>query len=218
MGTTAMPVAPLSRRSLILAAALAPLQAWAASARVAPPVVTVLGDSITAGLGLPMAQALPAQLQQALMQLGVRAQVRGAGVSGDTSAGGLARADFSVQSDTAVCVIELGANDYLQSVDPAETERNLAALIVKLQRRGIKVVLAGGELPARASGAYGRQFAALYPRLAHRLHVALAPDLLAGVEDNPAMKQADGLHPNARGVQLICARLAPVVAQALRRS
>ncbi len=218
MGTSPMPVSPSRRRSLLFAVAAG----WigVSRARAAPgaaPVVTVLGDSITAGYGLAAAVALPAQLQAALAQLGTRAQVRGAGVSGDTTAGALARADFSVQADTAVCVIELGGNDYLQSVDPAQTERNLRALIARLQRRKIKVVLCGGELPARTSGGYGREFFALFPRVARETHVdSFVPDLLGGVESNPALKQADGLHPNAAGVRLICARLAPVVARTLK--
>ncbi len=216
MGTTTMSVAPLHRRTLLLAAPLTVLWGGSGFAAPGPPVVTVLGDSITAGLGLPAADALPAQLQAALARLGVRAQVRGAGVSGDTTAGGLARTDFSVQPDTAVCVIELGANDYLQSVVPAETERNLRAIIAKLQTHRITVVLAGGRLSSRTSGSYGREFTALYPRVAQATHVALVPDFLAGVEDQAKLKQADGLHPNAAGVRLICLKLAPVVARALK--
>ncbi len=178
-------------------------------------MVTVLGDSITAGLGLPAAAALPAQLQDALARSGVAATVRGAGVSGDTTGGGLARVDFSVQSDSALCVIELGANDYLQSVPVATTRRNLTALIDRLKARGIGVVLCGGGVALRASGAYGREFNALFPALARAERVALAPDLLAGVVDNRALVQGDGLHPNAAGVKILAGRLAPVVAKAL---
>lgn len=179
-----------------------------------PPVVTVLGDSIVAGLGLPAADALPAQLQRALSRMGVEAQVRGAGVSGDTTVGGRARAGFSVQADTRVCVVELGANDFLQSIPPAQTERNLLALAQGLRRRGMAVVLAGGRPPARSSGGYGRELAAVYPRVARETGARLAPDLLAGI-DGPALKQADGLHPNAEGARRVAERLAPTVAQAL---
>lgn len=179
-------------------------------------MVTVLGDSIAAGLGLPAAEALPAQLQAALARLGARAVVRGAGVSGDTTQGGLARLDFSVQPDTRVCVVELGANDGLQSIPPERTAQNLEAIAVRLRARRIIVVLMGQQAPRRASGAYGRAFDAVFPAVARRTGARLAPDALTDVEGEVALKQADGLHPNAQGVQRIAARLAPVVARALR--
>jgi acyl-CoA thioesterase-1 len=203
----------LSRRLFLLA----PLVVASPAAAASRPVVTVLGDSITAGLGLRAADALPAQLQVALARLRVAASVRGAGVSGDTTAGGLARLDFSVQKDTAVCVVALGANDLLQGVDIAETRANLDMIVRRLKARGIAVVLAGGKAPSKTLGAYGRDFDALYPGLARAEHVALAPDLLKGVMDRPDLKQADGLHPNAQGVKLIAARLAPVVARLLNQ-
>lgn len=181
-----------------------------------PPVVTLLGDSITAGFGLPEALAAPVQLKAALKALGVDAEVRGAGVSGDTTAGGLARVDFSVQPDTRVCVIELGANDYLQSVDPRTMQANLTAIVRRLKARHIRVVLTASAAPRAGSGAYGRAFDAVFPAVAKSEHVALAGDLLAGVEDNAALKQADGLHPNAAGVKIIAARLAKAVAKAIR--
>jgi acyl-CoA thioesterase-1 len=207
------PAPRLSRRALLAAGGL-----FLAAAAPAPRrrVVTVLGDSITAGYGLAAAQALPAQLQAALAKLGAPAIVRGAGVSGDTSAGGLARADFSVQPDTAVCVVALGGNDLLQGIEPAETQANLDRIVKRLKARGIAVVLAGGRAPARSLGAYGRAFDRLFPAVAAANRVAFAPDLLAGVSDRPEMKQADGLHPNAAGARLIARRLAPVVAAALR--
>jgi acyl-CoA thioesterase-1 len=204
----------LSRRLLIAAAAgLAAFRGVAAPAR--PPVVTILGDSITAGLGLSAGDALPARLQAALAAIGVAATVRGAGVSGDTTAGGLARLDFSVQPDTRVCVIELGANDYLQSVEPKVMQANLTAIVRRLRARGVAVVLAGSNAPRTGSGAYGRAFDAVFPSVARAGAAILAPDLLAGVEDRPGFRQADGLHPNAAGVKIIAARLAPVVARAL---
>ena len=157
----------------------------------------------------------PSDLEAALRALKVPAMVRAAGVSGDTSAGGLARLDFSVQPDTRVCVVALGGNDLLQGVDLAQTRANLGAIIRRLKARGVVVVLAGGKAPGRTLGAYGRDFDALFPALARAQHIAFAPDLLAGVMDKPALKQADGLHPNAQGVKLIAGRLAPVVARAL---
>ena len=142
--------------------------------------------------------------------------VRGAGVSGDTSAGGLARLDFSVQPDTAVCVVELGANDYFQSVEPRQMQANLTAIVQRLRARGIRVVLAASTAP-RGSGAYGRAFDAVFPAVARSTGAILAPDLLQGVIDRPGLRQADGIHPNPQGVAIIAGRLAAVVATALRR-
>jgi acyl-CoA thioesterase-1 len=202
-------------RRLFLAALPGALAVPALAAPAAAPLVTILGDSVTAGLGLRAADALPAQLEAALAALGVRARVRGAGVSGDTSAGGLARLDFSVQPDTTLCVVELGANDLLQGVDPAQTRANLEAIVRRLKARRIAVVLAAGRAPSRTLGGYGRDFDALFAEVSRANRVALAADLMAGVMDHPALKQADGLHPNPAGVKVIAARLAPVVARAL---
>jgi acyl-CoA thioesterase-1 len=194
-------------------AVLAGLAAGLASA-ARPEVVTVLGDSITAGLGLPQALALPAQLGAALARLGAPAVVRGAGVSGDTTADGLARLDFSVQPDTAVCLVALGGNDLLQGLDPKLTRANLQAIVRRLKGRRITVVLAGLTAPRAVGGGYARDFAAVFPAVARAEHAPLYPDLLAGV--GPALRQADGLHPNAAGVKVIAAGLAPLVARALR--
>jgi acyl-CoA thioesterase-1 len=205
------------RPLLALVTLLGPATGHAAppKAAPAPPVVTILGDSITAGLGLPAADALPAQLQAALTRRGLRAVVRGAGVSGDTTAGGLARVDFSVASDTRLCIVELGANDYLQSIPPEQTQRSLQAIVRRLKARHIRVLLAGGALPERTSGAYGRAFNAVFPAVAKAEGVALEADFLAGAQGRPDLKQADGLHPNAAGVRLIAARLAGYVAKTL---
>lgn len=204
--------ARLSRRTVLLGAVV--LLSGAAAAPPVP-VVTVLGDSITAGLGLPAADALPAQLKAALAGLGVPATVRGAGVSGDTTEGALARLDFSVQADTAVCVVELGGNDVLQSIPVARTAANLTAIATRLRARKIAVVLLGGRAPGRSTGAYGREFNAVFARVARETGAILVPDALAGVEDVAALKQGDGLHPNARGVRLIAMRVAPAVVRAL---
>jgi acyl-CoA thioesterase-1 len=179
-------------------------------------IVTVLGDSITAGYGLPAAAALPAQLQAALDKHGAQVTVRAAGVSGDTSADGLARVGFSVQKDSDVCVIALGGNDLLQGVDPKTTKANLASIIEKLKARHIRVVLAGLAAPGDIGGSYARDFAAIYPQLAKQYGVTFYPNLLAGVALDGRLNQADGIHPNAQGVLIIAGRLAPVVASALR--
>jgi len=181
-----------------------------------PLVVTVLGDSITAGLGLPAREAVPAQLQAALARRGVSAIVRAAGVSGDTSGGGLARVGFSVASDTRICVVALGGNDLLQGVDPAQTKANLRGILQKLKARGIGAVLVGVGAPQAIGAGYAREFNAIYSSLARDFSVPLYPNILADVGGVPALMQRDGIHPNANGAKRIGEALAPVVAKALR--
>ena len=207
------PAAPTRRETLALGAAALATPAFAADA----PVVTMLGDSITAGYGLPAAQALPAQLQAALIRLGHPVRVRGAGVSGDTTANGLARVDFSVQSDTRLCIVALGGNDLLRGLDPSETRANLTHIVQKLQRRHIRVMIAGLKAPAVIGAGYTRDYDRVFPEVAHATGADLYPDLLAGVAGVAALNQADGIHPNPRGVQVIVARLAPAVARVLAK-
>lgn len=206
------PYGPVTRRvfgALILGAA-AP-----AFAMTRPRVVTMLGDSITAGYGLAARDALPARLEANLAKLAPGARVRGAGVSGDTSAGGAARVDFSVQADTLVCVVALGGNDLLRGLDPKQTRANLDRIIRRLRARRITVVLAGLTAPAAIGRGYAREFGAVFPALAQQHKVTLYPNLLEGVAGVPRLNQRDGIHPNAAGVTVIAARLAPVVARAL---
>lgn len=204
----------LQTRRTFLAGALstAPAVAFAQGA----PVVTLLGDSITAGFGLPASAALPAQLQAELRRLGSKALIRGAGVSGDTTAGGLARVDFSVQRDTSLCLVALGGNDLLQGLDPKRTRANLEKIVARLKARKIGVVVAGLQPPPVIGRAYAQEFAAIFPALAKAQGVALYPNLLAGVAQNPALNQRDGFHPNAKGVAVIARGLAPVLIKALR--
>lgn len=200
----------VTRRHLLL---LPPLLAAAPALAQPRRVVTILGDSITAGLGLPAAQALPAQLQAELSRRGGPVLVRGAGVSGDTTAGGLARVDFSIQADTDICVVALGGNDLLQGLDPKTTRANLDRIVARLQARKIGVVLAGLQPPPAIGRSYARDFSSLFTSVAQTRRVPLYPDLLAGV--GPSLRQRDGLHPNAQGARVIAARLAPLVARAL---
>jgi len=181
-----------------------------------PAIVTILGDSITAGLGLPARDAMPAQLQSALRTMGVDVVVRAAGVSGDTSGGGLARVGFSATSDTTLCVVALGGNDLLQGLEPSQTKANLRAVLQKLKARGIRAVLVGVGAPPMIGAAYAREFNAVYPSLAREFAVPLYPNILAGVGGNPALIQRDGLHPNAEGAKRIGQALAPIVAKALK--
>jgi acyl-CoA thioesterase-1 len=204
----------ISRRTLIAAGVLAlPARALAARGQV----VTILGDSITAGLGLPANLALPVQLHLALEKLGVHNVVRGAGVSGDTSGDGAARMDFSVQPDTQVVVVALGGNDLLQGVDTKTTKANLDKILTRLKARHMGVVLAGLHAPDEIGAGYARDFNAVFPSLAKAHRVPLYPDLLAGVSRNGALNQGDAIHPNAQGAQIIATRLAPLVARELKK-
>jgi len=205
-----------SRRRFLLGLGLVTQIAAAPKPAPKPLVVTVLGDSITAGLGLPARDAVPAQLQAALARRGVSAIVRAAGVSGDTSGGGLARVGFSVANDTRVCVVALGGNDLLQGVEPAQTKANLRGVLQKLKARGIGVVLVGVGAPPTIGAAYAREFNAVYPSLAREFSAPLYPNILAGVGGVPALMQRDGIHPNASGARRIGEALAPIVAKALR--
>jgi acyl-CoA thioesterase-1 len=206
----------MPNRRLVLSG-LSSAAAFPAAAASRPPVITVLGDSLTSGWGLTPTTALPAQLRTELSRIGVQATVRGDGVPGDTSAGGLSRVG-QVYRDTDVCVVMLGANDFLLSVDPRETERNLDAIVRRLRARKIDVVLAAGQSPRRQRNAYDAAFDRVFPTVARRNGVPLAPNLLGGVIDRPSLLQPDRLHPNAQGVRVIASRLAPVVAKALRQT
>jgi acyl-CoA thioesterase-1 len=178
----------------------------------------MLGDSITAGYGLPAGAALPAQLQAELIRRGQKVQVRPAGVSGDTTADGLARADFSVKADTALCIVALGGNDMLQGVDPQAMRANLQGILAKLKARRIPALLLGLKAPPAMGAGYAREFDAVFPALARADRVPLYPNLLDGVMLDSALNQPDGVHPNPRGVKIIAGKLAPVVAAALKSS
>jgi acyl-CoA thioesterase-1 len=189
---------------------------WPAMA-AKPAVITMLGDSITAGYGLPGRAALPNQLQVALTRMGVANVVRAAGVSGDTTAGGLGRVDFSVQKDTSLAIVALGGNDLLQGLDPRSTRANLDGILKKLKVRKIPVLLVGIAAPTEVGGGYARDFNAVFTSLAKAHGVPLYPNLIDGVARRRELNQPDGIHPNAQGVQVITAKLAPVVAKALTR-
>ncbi|HEY5107562.1 MAG TPA: arylesterase [Caulobacteraceae bacterium] len=202
-----------TRRQLLGAA----FAALAGPAFAAPrKVVTILGDSITAGYGLSAADALPARLEADLSRIGAAVRVRGAGVSGDTTAGGLARVDFSVQGDTAICIVALGGNDLLQGIDPRITRSNLNRIVARLKARRIGVILTGLTAPAAIGRSYAHDFNAVFPAVAKAQRIALYPNLLAGVGKNPHLNQRDGIHPNALGVRIIAGRLAPLVARDLK--
>jgi len=194
---------------LALVSALVLVLALPAQAR--PVRVLALGDSLTAGYGLPAAQGFVGQLQAALRADGREAVVLDGGVSGDTSAGGLARLDWALADKPDVAIVELGANDGLRGLDPAATERNLGAILDRLAALHVPVLLTGMYAPPNLGPDYGAAFHAVFDRLGRRPGVLYDPFFLAGVAADPALNQADGMHPNAEGVRRIVARLLPLV-------
>jgi acyl-CoA thioesterase-1 len=201
--------------SLIRRALLAGSLAFAAIGAKRP-VITILGDSLTAGYGLPAADAIPAQLQIQLKRLGVDAEVRPAGVSGDTSADGLARVGFSVKPDTDLCLVMLGGNDLLQGIEPKVLKANLNAILAKLSARHIRVMLVGLKAPPAMGSGYAREFDAVVPDLAKARGAPVYADLLGSVALDRSLNQGDGVHPNAVGVKQVVRGLAPAVAKALK--
>jgi acyl-CoA thioesterase-1 len=180
-----------------------------ARAAGAPVRIVMLGDSITAGLGLPAQETLPAKLEKALKAKGHDVAIQNAGVSGDTSSGGLARLDWSVADGTDAVIIELGANDALRGVDPKLTQKALDAIIARLAERKIAVLLTGMLAPRNLGPDYAKTFDPIYPALAAAHHVVFYPFILDGVAADPALNQGDGIHPNAAGVDVIVERLLP---------
>lgn len=180
-----------------------------------PPRILALGDSLTAGFGLPPAEGFTTQLAAVLKSQAVPADIINGGVSGDTSAGGLARLDWAMGDRPDFVLVELGANDALRGIDPKVTYANLDAILAKLKASGVKVLLIGMRAPANWGRAYEQDFDAIYPKLAAKYGVILYPFFLDGVALDPKLNQADGLHPNAQGVAVIVARLAPYVTRLL---
>ena len=185
----------------------------AAPAEAASPRILALGDSLTSGYGLPARESFTVRLQAWLAAHGVTAEVVNAGVSGDTSAGGLARLDWALAEPPDAVLVELGANDALRGIDPAVTYANLDRILQRLTARKLKVLLLGMRAPANWGRDYQRQFDAIYPDLARKYGVPLYPFFLDGVALQRDLNQADGLHPNARGVETIVKRVGPYVAR-----
>jgi acyl-CoA thioesterase I len=177
----------------------------------APVRLLVLGDSLTAGYGLSHTDGFQAQLAVALRADGHEVTLLDGAVSGDTTAGGRARLDWALDGGADAAIIELGANDGLRGIDPAEMEANLAAILDALKARHIKVLLSGMYAPPNLGADYDKAFRAVFDRLGARKGVIYDPFFLAGVAGNPALHQSDGLHPNADGVRIIVARMLPLV-------
>jgi acyl-CoA thioesterase-1 len=185
---------------------------FAASAEAAErAVVLALGDSLTSGYGLPQDKSFPAQLEARLADQGIDAKVINGGVSGDTSAGGLARLDWLLGDSPDLVIVELGANDGLRGLDPAITRGNLDRIIARIRTAGAHILLAGMIAPPNMGTEYGDEFAALYPDLAQKHGTAFYPFFLDGVAMDPALNQRDGIHPTAEGVAVIVERILPVV-------
>jgi acyl-CoA thioesterase I len=181
----------------------------ATPAAAADRVVVVLGDSLTAGLGLAPDEAYPARLESRLRREGFAYRVVNAGVSGDTSAGGLRRVDWVLRAKPDVVIVALGANDGLRGLSVDALRDNLEAAVTRLRAAGARVLLAGMRVPPNYGDAYARAFAAVFPTVARRTGVPLAPFLLEGVAGEARLNQGDGIHPTAEGQQLMAERLWP---------
>lgn len=180
--------------------------------------ILALGDSLIAGYGLAPADGFVAQLQRALDDAGLDVQLLDGGVSGDTSAGGLARLDWALADQPDAVILELGANDGLRGLDPAATRDNLDAMLRRFDQAGTPVLLAGMLAPPNLGPEYGDAFNRIYPELSARHGAALYPFFLEGVAAVPELNQADGIHPNARGVAIIVERMLPHVRALIERA
>jgi acyl-CoA thioesterase I len=182
-----------------------------------PVKIVVLGDSLSAGFGLPGNEAFPAKLAAALEAKGIGVAVVNAGVSGDTASGGLGRVDWSVPDGTDAVIVELGANDALRGLDPRITKSALDKILLKLADRHIAILLAGMRAPRNMGRDYARDFDDIYPALASTHSVVFYPFFLEGVAADARLNQPDGLHPNAAGVDAIVARILPQVEELIAR-
>jgi len=173
--------------------------------------LVVLGDSLSAGLGLPAQDAFPAKLKKSLQDKGMAIEMTNAGVSGDTSSGGRDRLDWSIPDGTQGVIVELGANDALRGLDPDVTRAALSDIVAKLKARGIAVMLCGMVAPPNYGADYAARFNSIYPDLAKQYGVPLYPFFLDGVAADAKLNQADGIHPTAEGVDIIVGKIMPTV-------
>jgi acyl-CoA thioesterase-1 len=185
----------------------------AGGAYAAPVKILAIGTSLTQGFGLPPGTEIPVVLEDRLKAAGVDVKVINAGVSGDTSSGGLARLDWSLAEHPQAAMVELGSNDALRGVSPKVTEKNLATILQKFKAAHIPVLLLGMRAPRNLGPEYARDFDPIYPRLAKQYGAILYPFVLDGVALNPKLNQADGIHPNPAGVKIIVGRLLPFAKQ-----
>jgi acyl-CoA thioesterase I len=191
-----------------------------APAYAADKLVVAFGDSLSAGYGLKPTESFPVQLEAALRRSGASTRVYNAGVSGDTAAQGRARLAFvlnSLKTKPDLIILQLGGNDMLRAIDPAQTEANLSSILAELKKRGIRVLLAGMRAAPNMGKAYQTRFDAVYPKLARQYGVKLYPFFLNGVTGNRALLLPDGLHPTAKGVGIVVAGILPQVRGVLGR-
>ncbi|MFN3833317.1 MAG: arylesterase [Allorhizobium sp.] len=179
-------------------------------AQAQPLQLVGFGDSLMAGYQLPQEDALPAQLQRALVAKGHDVVISNAGVSGDTTSGGLSRVDWSVPDGTDGVILELGANDALRGIPPEQTEKNLEQIIIRLKERNIPILLVGMLAPPNMGGDYGDRFNGIYPRLAEKYDLPLYPFVLDGVITERSLLLDDGMHPNTEGLKLMAERMLPL--------
>jgi len=205
---------------LVARVSLGVLVAWLvagpASAR-ADAVIVALGDSLTAGLGVASDETYPARLQARLTREGYAYRVVNAGVSGDTTAGGLRRVDWVLRTGPEIVIVALGANDGLRGQSPQVMRANLDEIVARLRAAGARVLLAGMRLPPNYGAEFTKEFADVFPAVARRAEIAFMPFLLDGVAAAPRLNQPDGIHPTAAGYQAIADRLWPYLRPLLRR-
>lgn len=204
-------------RQAALAWAVAAIVSGAALAADQPVKIVALGDSLTAGYQLPASAAFPARLERALKAKGMAVDIANAGVSGDTSSGGLARLDWSVPEGTDAVILELGANDMLRGVDPKLTRKALETIVRSLKSRGVEVLLAGMRAPPNMGPEYRRAFDTIFPDLASAYGLVFYSFILDGIVADPKLKQRDGMHPNEAGVDVIVGRILPKVEELVGR-
>lgn len=208
------------RRAGVLALCFLCCLAWAAvsqGADEAPARIVAFGDSLTAGLGVAADEAYPAQLQRRLDELHLRYRVINAGVSGDTTAGGLRRVSWILNGKPAIVILELGANDGLRGLSLEQTRHNLEQIIERLQSAGVTVVLAGMKLPPNYGPDYTAGFEAIYPALAQRYRLPLIPFFLEGVAASATLNQADGIHPTKEGYRIVAEQVLKSLRPLLRQ-
>jgi acyl-CoA thioesterase-1 len=195
----------------VLALALAFAVLAAGPARAGPVTIVALGDSLTAGYGLPEADAFPVRLERTLKERGHDVVIVNAGVSGDTTAGGLARLDWVLADRPAIVILALGANDGLRGIDPRTTRANLDAILDRLGKERVRTLLLGMYAPPNLGRTYGDAFNAIFPDLAARHGAALMPFMLQDVATIASLNQADGIHPNRAGVDIMVRNVLPHV-------
>jgi acyl-CoA thioesterase-1 len=199
------------------ALALAVVLCGPAAAQERPIRIVAFGDSLMAGYQLAMKDAFPAQLERALKAKGLNVQVANAGVSGDTTSGGLSRLDWSVPDGTDAVMVELGANDMLRGIDPNVTRAALEQIVSRLKQRGIEVMLCGMRAVPNYGEDYAKSFNAIYPELASANNLVFYPFFLEGIATDAKFNQRDGLHPTEAGVDTIVTRIIPKVEELIAR-